>query len=218
MTKVFKHSGRIYWVQFFINYFIWATLITAGAFATFHSRWLVLFICIIAFALTFLPFLFEEKYKIDIPVEFEILLVVFVYATLFLGEIGQFYLKFWWWDILLHTGAAVAFGAIGFIVLFVLYSKGKVNMNPIWLAIFSFSFAMAIGVLWEIFEFGMDQLFGLNMQKSGLTDTMADLVVNSIGALFSSILGFLYLKGKNRFSFDVLMKRFESDNPKLFRF
>ncbi|MBT7706254.1 hypothetical protein HN747_02290 [archaeon] len=216
MTKRFKHSGRIYWIQFFINYFVWATLVAAGVFAVVNARWIVLFICIVTFSLTFLPYLFEEKFDIDIPVEFEILLVVFVYATLFLGEVGNFYTHFWWWDIILHVGSAVAFGIIGFMILFVLYNQGKVQMNPIWLAIFSFAFAMAIGSIWEIFEFGMDQIFGMNMQKSGLMDTMADLIIDSIGALFASALGFLYLKGKGRFSFNVLLERFVKDNPKLF--
>jgi hypothetical protein len=41
----------------------------------------------------------------------------------------------------------------------------------------------------------MDSLFGLNMQKSGLRDTMWDLIVDALGALVVSILGYLYLKG-----------------------
>ncbi|MGH7573673.1 MAG: hypothetical protein ACREM1_00880, partial [Longimicrobiales bacterium] len=48
--------------------------------------------------------------------------------------------------------------------------------------------------LWEIFEFGMDQVFGLNMQKSGLVDTMWDLIVNVIGAGAIALLGYGWLK------------------------
>ena len=44
-----------------------------------------------------------------------------------------------------------------------------------------------IGVIWEIFEFSLDYVIGLNMQKSGLVDTMGDLIVNSIGSLFVAI-------------------------------
>ncbi len=46
----------------------------------------------------------------------------------------------------------------------------------------AFSFAVSIGTLWEVFEFGMDILFGLSMQKSGVIDTMDDLIVDAIGA------------------------------------
>ncbi|MBN1539799.1 MAG: hypothetical protein JW939_06615, partial [Candidatus Thermoplasmatota archaeon] len=56
-------------------------------------------------------------------------------------------------------------------------------------------FAVTLGVLWEIFEFGVDQLFGWNMQRSGLKDTMTDLIVDVLGALSVSIAGYLYMKG-----------------------
>lgn len=61
-------------------------------------------------------------------------------------------------------------------------------------------FALGVGALWEIFEFTMDSLFGMNMQKpmlgdpSGLTDTMWDLIVDATGALVISVLGWRYLK------------------------
>lgn len=60
----------------------------------------------------------------------------------------------------------------------------------------AFCFALAMGALWEIFEFAMDQIFGLNMQKSGLVDTMTDLIVDTVGALIGAISGFFWLKGQ----------------------
>jgi hypothetical protein len=39
----------------------------------------------------------------------------------------------------------------------------------------------------------MDASFGLNMQKSGLDDTMGDLIVNGIGSLTASLTGYIYL-------------------------
>lgn len=50
---------------------------------------------------------------------------------------------------------------------------------------------MAIGGIWEIFEFAMDQVFGMNMQKSGLIDPMWDLIVDALGPLFSVTTGYL---------------------------
>ena len=93
-------------------------------------------------------------------------------------------------------------------MLFILYNTNKIKAEPFTIAIFSFSFALAIGTIWEIFEFGIDNFFGLNMQKSGLVDTMWDLIVNSFGALFTSIIGFIYLKGGKTYLFDKLLKRF----------
>jgi len=63
----------------------------------------------------------------------------------------------------------------------------------------------------------MDQLFGLNLQKNGLVDTMWDLIVDTIGALFISILGYLYIRNKRKvLLMDRMIKRFVDKNPHLF--
>ena len=57
---------------------------------------------------------------------------------------------------------------------------------------------MAIGATWEIFEFTMDKLFGLSMQKSGLDDTMYDLIVDTFGALSAAAAGYYYLTERKK--------------------
>ena len=58
-----------------------------------------------------------------------------------------------------------------------------------------------MGALWEILEFAIDQTFGTTMQKSGLVDTMWDLIVDGLGALTISILGYGYLSAAGSESF-----------------
>lgn len=177
--------------------------------------WL-LFISIAALILSLSPTLFEWRYKIDIPEELEIATIVFVYASLFLGEAQGFYTLFWWWDLALHTGSAIALGFIGFIIMFVLYKRNKIEASSFILAVFSFSFALAIGALWEIFEFNVDFFFGTNMQKSGLIDTMLDLIVAAAGALIASVLGYFYMRGKKTQIIDRMIGKFVRNNPGLF--
>lgn len=174
-------------------YFIWASLLIAGVFAIFRGEWTTVFVSALTFILTATPFILEKKYRFTIPIGFTVTIALFVYATLFLGEIGNFYERLWWWDVLLHTGSAIAFGFIGVVLLLMLYRNEDVYVHPRVLAFFAFSFALAIGALWEIFEFSMDSLFGLNMQKTGLVDTMWDLIVDSLGALAASIIAYLYM-------------------------
>lgn len=159
-----------------------------------EGNWIVLFMSLLTYLSTYLSYWFEKTSAVDLPVEFELIVMLFLFATLFLGEAGKFYHLFWWWDILLHTFSAFIFGCIGFMILFVLNQGDKVKAKPMWIAIFSLSFALGMGVIWEIFEFSMDQIFGLTMQNSGLMDTMTDLIVDFLGALIASFLGFLYLK------------------------
>ena len=83
-----------------------------------------------------------------------------------------------------------------FLFVFFLFEGDRYAAPPWALGLIAFCFALSIGALWEIFEFTMDQLFGLNMQKSGLIDTMWDLIVDTGGALFGASAGFLYLKGR----------------------
>jgi uncharacterized membrane protein YjdF len=97
-------------------------------------------------------------------------------------------------------------------------------MKPGFVAIFAFMFAVGIGALWEIFEFSMDSLFGMDMQKemrgdpSGLTDTMWDLIVDILGALVISILGYGYVKTARNESFlERWIKAFVKSNPRLFK-
>ena len=59
----------------------------------------------------------------------------------------------------------------------------------------------------------MDQIFGLNMQKSGLVDTMWDLIVDTIGAAVIAILGYGYLRTSEVDSFlERWIERFLREN------
>ncbi|MDX9816200.1 MAG: hypothetical protein RBT06_04605, partial [Smithellaceae bacterium] len=106
-------------------------------------------------------------------------------------------------------------GFIGFIAIYKINGKYSMNISPLLVAVFSFTFAITIGVFWEIFEFVLDVFFettlqswdlpeteilmGASYQGSGLRDTMSDLIVNSMGALLTSfICYFLYKKEKKK--------------------
>ena len=131
-----------------------------------------------------------------------------------------YYVRFWWWDIVLHTGSGFLLGVLGFLLVYVLNEKEDIELNlePKFIAFFAFLFAMGMGAIWEIFEFAMDQLFGMNMQKSGLVDTMWDFIVDGIGALIISILGWGYLNTSDRNSFlEKWIDSFVEKNPRLFR-
>ncbi len=199
----------------FLTLFIRITLVAALFSTLVTQNWYVLFIVVLALALTFLPFIIEKQYRVDLPAELEMLTVILVYASIFLGEVHDYYLKFWWWDLALHALSGIAVGFVGFMILFIMYKGKKIEARPVTIALFSFCFAAAIGSLWEVFEFAMDQIFGLNMQKSGLLDTMWDLVINHAGALIASAAGYVYIKRGDSFIFNIMMRRFKKNNPDL---
>lgn len=206
-------SGRIRLVLQFI-------LLIGVALALWEGQWLNTAAVLVIMVITLLPFILGRRFRVYIPPEFEALTVVFIFLSLFLGEVHGYYTRFWWWDVLLHTASGFLFGILGFLLVYILNEKKEIefHMKPGFVALFAFMFAVGIGSLWEIFEFIMDSVFGLNMQKSGLLDTMSDLIVDAVGALVIAVLGYGYLKtGGNRSFLEQWIQHFIQTNPRLFR-
>lgn len=195
---------------------IWAILAVAAVFALFTQRWSTAFVSLTAIVVTLLPSIFSERLRIILPTGFLVAVSLFSFATLFLGEIFDFYERFWWWDVVLHGFSAMGFGVIGFLFVFFLFKGDRYAAPPWALGLIAFSFALSIGALWEIFEFGLDQAFGWNMQKSGLLDTMWDLIVDTCGALLGASAGFFWLKGQNN-TLSALIGEFIDHNRSLYR-
>jgi hypothetical protein len=204
-------------IQLSISFILKASLVGAIIGEIVAGRWWLLFLTSLVLISTFIPSLITRNYKIVLPIEFELIITLFIYASMFLGEIQGYYTKFLWWDVVLHTGSGLILGFWGFLVVYVLYSRKKVIMSPVFVAIFSFCFAIAIGTVWEIFEFVIDSTFGLNMQKTGLVDTMWDLILDSCGAIVASVTGYFYVKGGDSLLFDRLVRKFIKRNPHLFK-
>lgn len=189
------------------------------------SDYVLMFIqCLLGIVALFIPSIISKKWKITIPSSMYIIYVIFLYAAIFLGEVRDFYYRIPHWDTILHTFSGAALGALGFSVVNLLnkQEKLKVNLSPFFVALFSLCFAITMGVVWEIYEFTFDGLLGLNMQKfalengvnlvgrAALCDTMKDLIVDSIGALVISILGYISLKYKKGWIDKLLIT--ENDN------
>jgi len=203
-----------------LTLFLQATLIVGVVLFCFQGRWMTAVVTASIIVITLLPLLLGRKFDVFIPPEFEVLTVVFVYASLFLGEVHGYYVRYWWWDAILHTGSGFLLGVLGFLLVYILNERPDldVHMRPRFVAIFAFMFAIGMGALWEIFEFGMDQLFGLNMQKSGLVDTMWDLIVDTVGAATIAVLGWMYLRTAGNDSFlERWIVAFVRANPRIFR-
>ena len=135
------------------------------------------FLCILSLVLFLLPAFVERKFKVNLPDALEIIVLLFIFAAEILGEISSFYVRVPHWDTMLHTVNGFLFAAIGFAMVDVLNrsSRVKFNLSPVYLAITAFCFSMTVGIVWEFFEFGMDMLLELDMQK--------DTVVNNISSV-----------------------------------
>lgn len=191
----------------------------------YNGQWINVFLILSIMSIMLIPIFLGRTFQLDIPSEFQILAIIFVFAAIFLGEIRSYYERWWWWDIVLHTSSGLLLGIFGFLLVYVLNEnkQAQINMRPRFVALFAFLFAIATGALWEIFEFSADKLLGTNMQKpmlgddSGLTDTMWDLIVDTLGALAISFLGWWYMIHAQRSFIEKWIHKFIRRNPHLFK-
>ena len=167
--------------------------------------------CTLGLAVMMIPTIITRHFKLMVPGVMCILYYVFLYCAIFLGEIFSFYYRIPIWDSILHAMSAAMLSTLGFILVDWLNKDDhvKLSMNPLFVSLFAFSFALMIGTLWEIYEFSFDSILGLNMQKArlengtplvgnaALTDTMKDLIIDALAALLVAIIGlFTNLKRK----------------------
>lgn len=203
------------------------TILIAGLVgAIWEQHWFNVVIISGIVIITFIPILLARTFAVVIPPEFQLMAIGFIFASLFLGEVHGYYTRFWWWDIVLHTSSGFLLGIIGFLMVYLLNETEHISLNlkPGFVSLFAFLFALGMGTLWEVFEFSVDELLGMNMQSpmlgnaTGLTDTMWDLIVDAIGALVIAILGYGYLKTREKHSFlQRWIRKFIKKNPRLFR-
>ena len=154
-----------------------ALVIVAIVAQSFKGNFENVFLCVLTLFLFTLPSFLERTIRIEIPDTLEVIILLFIFAAEILGEIQAYYIQYPYWDTMLHTLNGFLCAAIGFSLLDIINrnEKLKFSLSPVYLAVVAFCFSMTIGVLWEFFEFSMDQLFLLDMQK--------DTVVHSIGSV-----------------------------------
>ncbi len=234
-----KSSAIVYFVLRFI---VIAVLILQ----VFNGNYENVFLCILTLVLLIVPSFIQVNFKIEFPTTLEIIILLFIFSAEILGEIREYYILFPAWDTILHTMNGFLMAAIGFALVDILNRDERImfKLSPIFVSIVAFCFSMTIGVIWEFFEFGMDQIFRLDMQKDtiltsistvmldplggnhpqvinnitdmaingeslglggyldiGLIDTMQDLLVNFIGAVIFSVIGYFYIKNRGKGNF-----------------
>ena len=187
------------------------------------SYTLMLVQCVLGLIAIHLPDLIERHFKRDIPSFMTTIYIIFLYLAIYLGEVRNFYYLIPNWDTFLHAFSGAMLGALGFSVVTILNRMEvvKVNLSPLFVALFAFCFAITLGVFWEFYEYAFDGLLGLNMQKfaledgtlligrSALQDTMSDLFVDAASAFVMSLVGYLSLKHDPSFLKAMIFKKID---------
>ncbi|MFO7832548.1 MAG: hypothetical protein R6V31_00445 [Halohasta sp.] len=149
--------------------------------------------------ITLVPALMERKY--DFPLDpwlgLWITLAVFLHT---MGSAGL-YARIGWWDHITHAMSASLVAAIGYTFARAvdLHSE-EIHIPDRFAFVFILLVVMSFGVIWELFEFGLDivsDTTGISMPlaQHGLNDTVRDMMFNTFGAILVAIFGQAHLLG-----------------------
>lgn len=174
-----RRRARLLTIRGVLSFFIILTLIRS----IFMQRYENVFVCVLSLVLFCVPVLIERSLDIDIPPVMEGIIYCFIFAAEILGEINSFYTIIPRWDTMLHTINGFLVAAVGFCLvdLFDRSERFSFKLSPLFLAIVAFCFSMTVGVLWEFFEFGADQLIGTDMQKDFIVEEVNSVSLNPSG-------------------------------------
>lgn len=147
---------------------------------------------------TFLPHLLS-KFNIEVSKGLYYVLIFTTLTTIVGGYGFKLYQVLDHYDTVIHLfngGVLVLFG-----FAFIKFILNEQENHVIKIAIVAFLLAITLGVMWEIYEFIVDTFLNRNMQRfedvitgepligqAALHDTMIDLIVDTIGAIFATFL------------------------------
>ena len=118
-------------------------LIASMIYAAYYNLWHILVADTLLLILLFLPY-FLKRLEVKLPYEFELVVLVFVVATFFLGDIKGFIIQLFF---------GLALGFFGFATLLILYSNSKLKTDYFFIILFAISFSVAVGLCVEMAKF-----------------------------------------------------------------
>ncbi|MBI2027239.1 MAG: hypothetical protein HYS98_05505 [Deltaproteobacteria bacterium] len=148
---------------------------------------------ILALFVSLLPQILQRNFRISLPWEIDCLITFALVLHIFFGEVLNFYEKVYIFDKGMHFFGTAIVAILGFMFVYAIHYLTSINLTLPSMGFFIVVFSLAVGALWEIAEFTVDQVFGLTTQY-GLYDTMLDLIYDFFGGVVVSILGIFYIK------------------------
>ena len=153
----------------------------------------------LALAITFAPAILERNY--DIPLD--PWLGLWITTAVFLHTMGSagLYGYFDWWDHLTHAMSASVVAAVGYTAARAIdLHSDEIQIPKRFYFVYVLIIVLAFGVIWELFEFGLDvaaESTGIEMPLSqhGIDDTARDLIFNTVGAAVVAVFGQAHLTG-----------------------
>lgn len=176
LRSAIRRQPVVFAVYLVLRLIVLASLVSAILRQEYESA----FVCVLVLFLLMLPFFIQKNFGICLPSTLEIIILLFIFAAEILGELQSYFIQYPYWDTMLHTTNGFLCAAVGFSLIDILNRDAKIKftLSPVYVALAAFCFSMTIGVLWESFEFGMDRLFHMDMQKDTIVHTISSVMLD----------------------------------------
>ena len=176
LRSAIRRQPVVFAVYLVLRLIVLASLVSAILRQEYESA----FVCVLVLFLFMLPFFIQKNFGSCLPSTLEIIILLFIFAAEILGELQSYFIQYPYWDTMLHTTNGFLCAAVGFSLIDILNRDAKIKftLSPVYVALAAFCFSMTIGVLWEFFEFGMDRLFHMDMQKDTIVHTISSVMLD----------------------------------------
>lgn len=181
----------------YLAYLFQALIAANGVYAFYTGQFGEMFTAFFMFGLTVVPYWAAERLDIRFPwfVFFLISLALWIHTA---GYIQGWYVTLYpFYDKLAHLISGISVALIGFLGVIFLERYWRMSLTPLFVAGFTVIFGLALGALWEIYEFLVDNVFGGSLvgpMQNDLGDTMLDMIFVLIGSAAVALVGIAYFR------------------------
>ena len=187
MTNSFGYlpkSHKILWIALRVIILAW------GIYGLFHGSVVEFLEAIFAIIFTHLWDFFQifgkKSFIIEVDYLAQTMLNIFIFVAVCIGTTLNNRTTFEHFDLVTHFGSGFLSAWFGYDFANIVYRK-RGDLGPAMSSLFSLSFALSIAVGWEVYEFTMDKLYKMTLQR-GNDDTMVDFIACAIGAVLAMFL------------------------------
>lgn len=172
-----KSFNQAAWIKCIITVSAILFAVFSIVFFAVQTEWDDMALSFAAIAYALAPIAIERLFRFRIQPVLYIFVIAYTICPL-LGSSYQLYLKFSWWDDMLHGFAGLIFAIFG---AYLPKALGKKDASVALCALMGFVFSLAVAGVWEFIEFGLDSFFGTDMQKdTWLTSTRPSYLLGKI--------------------------------------
>ena len=129
-----------------------------------------------------------RSFIVEVPYSSQTALNIFIFVAVVIGSTLNNRTTFHHFDLFTHFVAGFASAWFGYDFANIIFRKRGV-LGPGLSAFTSLTFAITLSVGWEIYEFSMDSIYGMDLQirESGVWDTMIDFIMCAIGSVIGML-------------------------------